>query len=58
MAIAAMLAVSCREKPAEEVKPSPKLLSLIPKAGYPGTEVIISGYGFEDPATVSVEWLQ
>lgn len=55
MAIAAMLAVSCREKPAEEVKPSPKLLSLIPKAGYPGTEVIISGYGFEDPATVSVD---
>jgi streptogramin lyase len=49
-------AVSCNNNQLEpETKPLPKLLSLIPKAGYSGTEVIISGYGFTEPLTVSVD---
>ncbi|MCR5018621.1 MAG: IPT/TIG domain-containing protein [Bacteroidales bacterium] len=55
LAFMAMTALSCQDHPDNEQKPAPKLLSLIPKAGYPGTEVIISGYGFEEPASVSVD---
>jgi IPT/TIG domain. len=56
LAGAALLSAACQPKgESEPVKPTPKVLSLLPKAGYPGTEAVISGYGFEDPVTVSVD---
>ena len=56
LAGAALLSAACQPKgESEPVKPTPKVLSLLPKAGYPGTEAVIAGYGFEDPGTVSVD---
>ena len=35
---------SCKEGKSDYVPHDPKVLSIIPKAGYPGTEAIISGW--------------
>ena len=45
---------SCKEGKSDYVPHDPKVLSIIPKAGYPGTEAIISGWWFEGKA-VSVD---
>src|SRR5574344_1590883 len=49
--------VGCKDdNTATVVEHSPRLLSIIPKAGYPGTEATISGYWFsEDKSNVAVE---
>ncbi len=50
------IASGCREKESEEAMHAPELISIIPKAGYAGTEAIISGYWFsEDASCLSVE---
>ena len=53
--LAGVLALAgCGSDAPEAVEHSPKLLSIIPKAGYPGTEAVISGYWFSDDAVVTV----
>ena len=41
------LAAGCGNEVAPDVPRAPKVLSIIPKAGYPGTEAVISGWFFE-----------
>ncbi|MBP3202969.1 MAG: IPT/TIG domain-containing protein [Bacteroidales bacterium] len=57
-ASALLVAASCHQEPVTPSAPKPKVLSLIPKAGYPGTEAVISGYGFTEPLTVAVDGVQ
>lgn len=47
--------VACQDNETEPEKQAPKVLSLLPKAGYAGTEAVISGYGFSSPLTVLVD---
>ncbi len=53
-----MVSASCQHDPVAPEVVKPKVLSLLPKAGYPGTSAVISGYGFTEPATVSVDGVQ
>ena len=50
---AIVLSAGCAEKSLPEGPHDPKVLSIIPKAGYPGTEAVISGWYF-DGSSVSV----
>ena len=55
LAVLALAVLSaCREGKSDDIPHDPKVLSIIPKAGYPGTEAVISGWWFEGKA-VSVD---
>lgn len=49
------MAISCHEDSQVSPEAKPKVVSLLPKAGYPGTEAVISGYGFSEPLSVEVD---